>query len=61
MAKNGFLEGIDLLSTQSRVQVPWVKVTIGDYTFGVYDRQSRALVSDNAKKIYYNTFFRFCI
>ena len=56
MAKNGFLEEIDLLSTQSRVQVPWVKVTIGDYTFGVYDRQSRALVSDNAKKIYTEAF-----
>ena len=31
----------NLLSTPNRVQVPWVKVTIGDiYTFGVYDRNT---------------------
>ena len=56
MAKNGFLETIDLLSNQSRVQVPWVKVTIGDkYTFGVYDKKSRALVSGE-KAIYTKSF-----
>lgn len=27
-----------LLSSQARVQVPFVKVTIGDFTFGIYDR-----------------------
>lgn len=27
----------DLLSSQSRIQVPWVKVTIGTYTFGIFD------------------------
>ena len=27
-----------LLSSQARVQSPWVKVTIGDYTFGVFSR-----------------------
>ena len=26
-----------LLSSQARIQVPWVKVTIGDYTFGIFD------------------------
>ena len=26
-----------LLSSQARIQVPWVKVTIGEYTFGVFD------------------------
>jgi hypothetical protein len=31
-----------LLSSQARVQVPWVKVTIGDYTFGVFDEQTKA-------------------
>ena len=30
-----------LLSSQARVQVPWIKVTIGDYTFGVFDRATR--------------------
>ena len=56
MAKNGFLENIDLLSNQARVQVPWVKVTIGDkYTFGVYDRKSRALVGGE-KTIYTEAF-----
>jgi hypothetical protein len=30
----------DLLSSTSRVQVPWVKVTIGDYTFGVFSKQA---------------------
>ena len=31
-----------LLSSQARIQAPWVKVTIGDYTFGVFDRQTKA-------------------
>lgn len=30
-----------LLSSQARVQAPWVKVTIGDYTFGVFSRDTR--------------------
>ena len=30
-----------LLSSQARVQVPWIKVTIGDYTFGVFDKATR--------------------
>lgn len=29
-----------LLSSQARIQVPWVKVTIGDYTFGVFDKKT---------------------
>lgn len=32
----------DLLSSQARIQVPWVKVTIGDYTFGIFDEQTKA-------------------
>lgn len=32
----------DLLSSQARIQVPWVKVTIGDYTFGIFDDQTKA-------------------
>ena len=31
-----------LLSSQARIQAPWVKVTIGNYTFGVFDRKTRA-------------------
>lgn len=30
-----------LLSSQSRVQAPWVKVTIGAYTFGVFDKKTK--------------------
>lgn len=30
-----------LLSSQARIQVPWVKVTIGDYTFGVFDEKTK--------------------
>ncbi len=29
-----------LLSSAARVQAPYVKVTIGDYTFGVYDKKT---------------------
>lgn len=32
----------DLLSSQARVQVPWVKVTIGDYTFGIFDEKTKS-------------------
>jgi hypothetical protein len=50
MGKNFNVSEIDLLSSLARVQVPWVKVTIGDiYTFGVFDSQTRALVSDESK------------
>jgi hypothetical protein len=53
---NNILDRIDLLSEMSRVQVPWVKVTIGDcYTFGVYDKNTRALISDE-KGIYLKAF-----
>jgi hypothetical protein len=33
-------ESLSLFSSQNRVEVPFVKVTIGDYTFGVYDQRS---------------------
>lgn len=53
---NNILDRIDLLSEMSRVQVPWVKVTIGDcYTFGVYDKNTRALISDE-KGVYLKAF-----
>lgn len=31
-----------LLSSQARIQVPWVKVTIGDFTFGIFDDQTKS-------------------
>ena len=34
-----------LLSSQARVQAPWIKVTIGSYTFGVFSDEDR----ENAK------------
>jgi hypothetical protein len=52
---SNFLNGIDLLSNQARIQVPWVKVTIGNYTFGVYDKNTKALVSDE-KNVYLTAF-----
>lgn len=36
-----------LLSSSARVQVPWIKVTIGKYTFGVYTRSKSAIKDDN--------------
>lgn len=35
-----------LLSSQARIQVPWVKVTIGKYTFGVFSKTGGAMVKD---------------
>jgi hypothetical protein len=37
-----------LLSSQARIQVPWVKVTIGDYTFGIFDDQTKKWGEDRA-------------
>ena len=31
-----------LLSSQTRIQVPWVKVTLGTYTFGIFDENHPA-------------------
>ena len=36
-----------LLSSGARVQVPWIKVTIGNYTFGVYSRVGAEKKNDN--------------
>ncbi len=36
-----------LLSSQARIQVPWVKVTIGDYTFGVFDEDTKTWGKDS--------------
>ena len=37
-----------LLSSQARIQVPWVKVTIGDYTFGIFDEATKSWGKDKA-------------
>ena len=37
-----------LLSSQARIQVPWVKVTIGDYTFGIFDDKTKSWGQDQA-------------
>lgn len=40
----GVLDNKDLLSNTNRVQIPWVKITIGDnFTFGVYQKKGRTL------------------
>jgi hypothetical protein len=50
MGKDNFVGKIDLLSNMARVQVPWVKITIGDvYTFGVFDAETRSLMADETK------------
>lgn len=36
-----------LLSSQARVQVPWIKVTIGKYTFGVFDKSTKQKIKTN--------------
>lgn len=35
-------KNLSLLSSQARIQVPWVKVTIGDYTFGIFDEKTKS-------------------
>jgi hypothetical protein len=36
-----------LLSSQARVQAPWIKVTIGNYTFGVFSKTRARQKDDN--------------
>lgn len=56
------MANISLLNSTSRVEVPYVKVTIGNYTFGVYQK-SRANQKDSdnffiATKIVYPNYIR---
>lgn len=37
-----FIKNKSLLSSQARIQVPWVKVTIGEYTFGIFDEKTKS-------------------
>jgi len=44
-----------LLSSQARIQAPWIKVTIGTYTFGVFSKtriQAKEKTSDNFYSAY---------
>lgn len=43
-----------LLSSNARIQVPWIKVTIGDYTFGVFSKTSANKQAHNGT--YYTSF-----
>lgn len=49
-----FIKNKSLLSSQARIQVPWVKVTIGNYTFGIFDDKTKRWGKDNAD--YYQPF-----
>lgn len=40
--RTDLIKNKSLLSSQARVQVPWVKVSIGDYTFGVFDERTKS-------------------
>lgn len=44
---------LSLLSSQARVQVPFVKVTIGSFTFGVFQRATSEIIEgEGANKKY---------
>jgi len=43
-----------LLSSQARVQVPWIKVTIGAYTFGVFTKTTKQAKDGNEFYTAYN-------
>ena len=36
-----------LLTTESRVEAPFIRVKIGGYTFGVYEGRTKTINSDN--------------
>lgn len=44
-----------LLSDQARVQVPWVKVTLGTYTFGIFDSKTKSKGAKD-KNGFYSTY-----
>jgi hypothetical protein len=45
---SNIIKNRSLLSSQARIQVPWVKVTIGDYTFGIFDEKTKSWGKDQA-------------
>ena len=40
--RTDLIKNKSLLSSQARIQVPWVKVSIGDYTFGIFDDKTKS-------------------
>lgn len=44
-----------LLSSQARIQAPWIKVQIGQYSFGVFDKKTKQLFSENNE--FYTSFY----
>ncbi len=44
-----------LLSSKTRIQVPWVKVTLGTYTFGIFDSKTKSQAGKD-KNGFYTTF-----
>ena len=47
MATNTTGKTRSLLSSSARIQVPWVKVSIGNYTFGVFSKSKANKKTDN--------------
>ena len=43
-----------LLSSQARIQAPWIKVTIGEFTFGVFDKVTKLKIKN--KNDFYSTY-----
>lgn len=41
------LNNLNLLSTTNRVEAPFIKVQIGNYTFGVYDKKNNSITYPN--------------
>lgn len=43
-----------LLASYARIQAPWIKVEIGGYSFGVFDRATKSLYGGDGVAKYYN-------
>lgn len=41
-----------LLSSQARIQAPWIKVKIGEYSFGVFDRKTKKRLDTDTFLLY---------
>lgn len=56
------MANVSLLGSTSRVSTPYIKVTIGSYTFGVYQRQQATVKNDSgfyqAAKIIYPNYIK---
>lgn len=46
--------GRSLLSSMARIQAPWIKVTIGNYTFGVFSKSTARQITENGFYSAYN-------